>query len=100
MILNVTNSKTIEKVHKTPYIEDWVSKQVLVKVVNIRAFGEQVDAVRVIERKPAKIELTPKHKAWDAAKLAIESKANSIDQIKKKYSISPENEKILCGNLK
>lgn len=47
MILNSTNMKTIQKLYKTPYIENWVGKQIQIGVEQVRAFGDIVDALRV-----------------------------------------------------
>lgn len=52
LILNVTNCKTISAVYKTPYIEDWAGKRILMRVEAVRAFGDVVDAVRVKKRVP------------------------------------------------
>ncbi len=47
-ILNTTNSKTIQKIYHTPYIEEWSGKKVQLFVQNdVKAFGEVVDAVRI-----------------------------------------------------
>ncbi len=53
LILNVTNCKTITKVWGTPYIEDWGGLRITLKVKKISAFGEMVDAVRVVNERPA-----------------------------------------------
>ena len=47
MILNVTNCKAIAKLYKTPYIEEWVGKRLVLRVQPVKAFGEVVDAVRI-----------------------------------------------------
>ncbi len=47
MILNVTNSKMIEKLLKTPYIEEWSGKRIQIGAEKVKAFGEIVDALRV-----------------------------------------------------
>lgn len=47
MILNTTNAKTIQKVYKTPYIEDWAGKKIQIYSENVRAFGDWVDALRI-----------------------------------------------------
>lgn len=44
MIVNATNAKTITKVHKTPYVEEWVGKKIQIYARRIRAFGEDMDA--------------------------------------------------------
>lgn len=47
MILNRTNQKTIQKVYKTPYIEDWAGKRIQLYSAEVKAFGEVVDALRI-----------------------------------------------------
>lgn len=47
MILNRTNAKTIEKVYKTPFVEDWVGKRVQLYSAKVNAFGETTDALRI-----------------------------------------------------
>lgn len=47
LILNATNCKAITKLYKTPFIEDWAGKRILMKVQPVKAFGEVVDAVRI-----------------------------------------------------
>ena len=52
MICNRTNAKVISKVHKTPYIEQWVGKVVQLYSARIQAFGEDVDALRIRDFMP------------------------------------------------
>lgn len=47
MILNVTNAKTLEKLYKTPYIEEWSGRKVQIGVESVKAFGDVVDALRI-----------------------------------------------------
>lgn len=47
MIVNATNAKTIAKLFKTPYIEEWQNKKIQLYSASIKAFGETVDALRV-----------------------------------------------------
>lgn len=48
LVLNKTNSKQIEKLLKTPYVEQWVGKKIQLYVQHgVKAFGDVVDAVRV-----------------------------------------------------
>jgi ribosomal protein L34E len=47
LILNATNSKMIQKVLQTPYIEDWAGKSIVLGVETVAAFGDRVEAVRV-----------------------------------------------------
>ncbi len=57
MVLNATNSKTITKLFKTPYIEEWVGKQIQIYAEKVKAFGEVVDALRIRSFIPVKKEL-------------------------------------------
>lgn len=52
MILNVTNAKTISKIYKTPYIEDWHGCKIQIFVAQVKAFGDVVDALRIRPYKP------------------------------------------------
>lgn len=48
MILNATNCKTIQKLYKTPYVEDWAGRSIQIYIdSNIRVAGETVEGLRV-----------------------------------------------------
>lgn len=47
LILNVTNCKAISKLYGTPYTEEWAGKRIIMRVQQVKAFGETVDAVRI-----------------------------------------------------
>lgn len=94
MIMNSTNLKTISKTLESPYIEEWIGKKIEITVQKVKAFGDVHDALRVIK---TNLELTPKHPKWTGAKEAIKAGTVTIEQIKKSYTISPENEKLLCS---
>lgn len=53
MIVNATNAKMVQKLYKTPYVEDWTGKRVVIHVESIRAFGEVWDALRIMNKIPA-----------------------------------------------
>lgn len=58
MVLNATNSKTITKLLKTPYIEYWADRKIQIYVQEgIKAFGEVVDALRIRPFLPVEQEL-------------------------------------------
>lgn len=94
MIMNSTNLKTISKSLDTPYIEDWADKKIEITVEKVRAFGEVHDALRVVK---ASLELKPGHKKWNGAKDAIKAGTVTIEAIKKQYTLTPENEKLLTN---
>lgn len=52
MILNKTNCKIISKIYETPYIEDWVGKQIIIYSAKVKVAGDIVDALRIKAVKP------------------------------------------------
>ena len=50
MFLNSTNLKTLLKVTKSPYIEDWTGKKIEITVKKVKAFGDVHDALRIVNR--------------------------------------------------
>lgn len=47
MILNATNNKTLAKLFKTPYIEEWAGRKIQIYVEKVKAFGDVWDALRI-----------------------------------------------------
>jgi hypothetical protein len=97
MIVNSTNAKNISKALNSPYIEDWVGKDITLYVAKIRAFGENVDALRVktvtsIKQLPELEEGTPN---FEAVKTALSSGKFTIEQVKSKYQVSESVQKLL-----
>lgn len=52
MILNVTNAKIIAKLYASNYIEDWAGRKIQIYSAKIKAFGEEVEALRIRARAP------------------------------------------------
>lgn len=50
MILNATNCKTITNLFHSPYIEEWGGKKISIHVEQVKAFGDLVDALRVMKK--------------------------------------------------
>lgn len=59
MIVNSTNAKTIEKIYKTPYIEEWAGHKIQLFADKIKAFGDVVEALRIRPKIPASQETIP-----------------------------------------
>ena len=89
-ILNSTNSKTIESIADSPYIEDWAGLRITLYVARVSAFGSEVDALRIRKQAPKLPELTPAHKKWNGAKKGIASGNVTIDQIKASFILWKE----------
>lgn len=47
MVVNKTNCKTLEKLFKTPDIEQWINKAMQVGSARVNVKGEMVDALRI-----------------------------------------------------
>jgi hypothetical protein len=47
MIINATNAKTITKLYKTPYIEEWQGRKIQIFSDEVKAFGDIVEALRI-----------------------------------------------------
>lgn len=47
MIVNSTNAKTITKLLKTPYVEEWVGSKIQIYTTEVKAFGDVVEALRI-----------------------------------------------------
>lgn len=91
-ILNATNCKTLTRIYQTPYIEQWVGRSIVIYVAKIKAFGEEMEALRIKDLKPALPELTPDSEKWKGAVRALAEMTVSIQWIKERYLLSPEHE--------
>lgn len=100
MILNATNQKTMTKIFKSPYIEDWSGKRMTLYVAKVKAFGDTVDALRVRDKAPELEQFTPSHPKWNGAITALKAGNTTIEAIKKNYTLTAENEKLLCDSSK
>lgn len=98
MILNRLNCKTISRIYGTAYIEEWEGKKIQIFAEMVKAFGEDVEALRIRPFVPnvALPFLTEEMKAYPKAKKHIED-GGSIDDILKVYQLSDETKKKLTN---
>lgn len=107
-IANSTNRKNIIAALGTPFIEKWIGRKITLYVAKIKAFGETVDALRVRKEAPVvetKLpEFLPTNKNWqkaiDAVKSGKNTLENSLDVIRKSYSISEETLNLFTDETK
>lgn len=52
LILNATNGKMISRRADSPFIENWAGLRIVLGVEKVKAFGDVVDAVRVLNKVP------------------------------------------------
>ena len=88
MILNRTNCKVIEKLYKSPHIQDWVGKRIQLYAKQVSAFGTETDALRVrefIPKSPEQDELLKARSRASAVYLKYtgEDKEDILDTINK-----------------
>lgn len=92
MVLNATNSKTITKLLKTPYIEYWAGRKIQIYVQEgVKAFGDIVDALRIRPYLPVEKELV----CADCGK-KIEGFGKSSAETVAKHTLSKYG-KMLCS---
>lgn len=102
MILNATNSRTLKSLTGSPFIDDWNNISVTVYVdKNIRFGRNTVEGLRISTEPPRikKDELFPNTPAWGHAVAAYKRDGN-LNAVKKRMSISTENEKAIIVEAK
>jgi ribosomal protein L34E len=93
MILNVTNMKTLEKLFKSKYIEDWSGRSIQIGVDKVKAFGDVVDALRIRNKIPVHAGQAPK--CSDCGE-AVQSVGGKPPAVIAKYT-SEKYGRPLCG---
>ncbi len=101
-IINATNAKTITKLYGSPFIEDWIGKKITLFVDRVKIKGEFTEALRIRptvpqDAKPTLPDLTPTHEKWPGAKTAVQAGNTTIEAIRKSYTLSADNEKLLTA---
>ena len=92
MILNRTNSKMIAKIQGTPYIEEWNKKRVTIYASTTKLGGEMVECLRIREQKPENTPLRVDDTVnFNKCKAALKN-GYTMEDLRKKWSISPEIE--------
>lgn len=98
MILNVTNSKMIQKIYGTPYIEDWAGKEITLYAATTKLKGDDVECLRIRTKAPSKPVLEYNTKDYEKVLAAIIG-GYTIDQVRTKWQISNELEKKINEEL-
>jgi|WetSurMetagenome_2_1015567.scaffolds.fasta_scaffold94905_2 hypothetical protein len=101
MILNATNCRIVKKFTGSPYINDWVKVPVQIYIKSdIKAFGDITEGLRIRETQPKmdKPNLTPSLPAWQKAIEYLKG-TGTIEGIRAKYELTPENEELLKSSV-
>ncbi len=91
LILNVTNSRMIQNLYNTPYIEDWTGKEITLYSAITKMKGEEVECLRIRPKIKVKPELK---KGTDDFKKVVQAVKNgyTIEQVKQKFTVPQETE--------
>lgn len=83
MILNVTNMKTISKIAGSPYVEDWHGIKIQLYTALVKAFGEEMEALRIRPKAPqaTKPVLDQNYKGWNAAINALKQGETTVEYL-------------------
>lgn len=94
MILNATNSRLMDKLAGSPFIEDWHDLTITVYVdPNVRFGRETVEGLRISPKLPSvKKELTPNDPMWQGAIDAYKRDGN-LSKVLARVTISEENQR-------
>jgi hypothetical protein len=90
MILNATNSKTITKVVGSPYIEQWQGKAIQIFIARVKAFGEEIDALRIRPIAPKLVLPLLDAERFAKAKESLKAGAVTIEAIEARYALTKE----------
>lgn len=91
LILNVTNSRMIQKLYGTPYIEDWAGKEITLYAATTKLKGEDVECLRIRPKQPSKPILQYNTKEYEKV-LSAMMEGYTLEQIRTKWQISKELE--------
>ena len=91
MILNVTNSRMIQKIYGTPYIEDWKGKEITLYAATTKLKGEDVECLRIRPKGNIKPDLKIKTEEFNNVAKALKN-GYTIEDAKKKFKISQDVE--------
>lgn len=99
MVVNKTNCKTLERLFKTPAIEEWPGRQIQIGASRVDAFGDKVDALRIRPFAPtpagdSRPTVETGSAVWNSAVDYLKG-GNSVNSILAKYKLTKEQIKTL-----
>lgn len=107
MILNKTNLATLANLFGTNEYEEFIGRPFILYAAKVKGkAGGIVDGLRIRDELPeiaptkTLVDMNPDHPKWNAAKDSLIKGDTTIEQIKKAFSLSPENEKLILQKPK
>ena len=101
-VINSTNSKTIEKIYGSPFIEDWAGKRITLYCDKTKYKGDMVDCLRIRPIEPATVKppLTIDNPKWaDIIKL-IKSGKHDTDYFREWFTIDEKTRILIHQTVK
>lgn len=94
MVINKLNFKSLSKVYKTTYAEDFIGQKIQLFIKkNQRIFGKLLDVIRIREVKPKK-QKKPVLKKTELVNAVNElNKSGNLEKVKQHRTITPAQEK-------
>ncbi len=101
MILNVTNSKTMQKLTNSHFIEDWTNVAVTIYVdPNVKNRGDLVEGLRIDKAAVAQRKaLTPNTEQWTQA-IAAYKRDGNLDKVLLRVDVSEAHQKMIVEQAK
>jgi hypothetical protein len=96
LILNSTNSKTIEKLYG-PYIEDWAGRKITLYASTTKLGSEMVECLRIRAKVPAEVKAALPGPRMNAALQAVREGKYSAESLRVKYALTPDQEASLAA---
>lgn len=100
LVVNAKNSKILAGFYGDKFVKNWGEMVVELYIdPTAKLKGETVGGVRIkpTAATPVKPKLTPSHKNWDKAKIAVSTGEADWDSINENWSITEDDFQLLCG---
>jgi len=96
LILNSTNSKTIEKLYG-PYIEDWAGRRITLYASTTKLGNEMVECLRIRAKVPAEVKEALPDARMDKALQAVRKGDFAAATLRVKYALTEAQETCLAA---
>ena len=89
MVLNSRKAQAIERLLKTPLMDEWNGQTLTLFARDEKHFGVIFPVITIKRGEKKKVVLTAKHKRWEVAVEKLASGETDMDSIKKSFEVSP-----------
>ena len=100
MVLNSRKAQVIERLFKTPLMDEWIGQTLTLYSKDEKHFGIIYPVITVKRGERILPTLTPKHKRWEFAVEKLASGETTVEAIRKSFKVSVAVEKELVKEVK